>query len=348
MKASYLAHIEPPADLSTIKRFISSLQFASEYDAPDSTAACQTRLKSVTLGAVRILRHAGLGRRTSLRRMDHIRKDHVDDILISLPFEGRSVFTQGGTEVLLDPGHFAILKISHPFSISITSAKSGAEFLQYSAIVPGPMLRLRVPRIDNYCDKAIRITPGAGAIMSSMLEISIREGEALSEAQSRSFGEIMADAIANCIREAPELSGFRAELQVQSHARVREQAEYFIKSNISNPTLGPRLVAEHCKVSARYLNEVFCSASMTVVSLIRETRLDCCRESLLSPELSDRSIFEIALRWGFNDPAHFSRAYKAKFGHSPREDRRLQHPVVCRFENGTNQSRVTRSAVYRD
>lgn len=322
MDTPSFAKSETPTELSEIKRFIASLQFVSEYDAPGNAAASQTRLESVTLGAIRVLRHAGLGCRTGLRRMDHIREDRADDILVSLPFKGRSVFTQGGTEVLLDPGHFALLKISDPFSISIASQHSGAEFLQYSAIVPGPMLRLRVPRIDKYCDKAIRVTAGAGAIMSSLFELVVREGDALSEAQARAFGEIMVDTIANCVREAPELSRLRVESRRHSYARVRDDAEYFIKSNLSNSTLGPALVAEHCKVSTRYLNEVFASASMTVVSFIRETRLDRCREALLSPELSDRSVFEIALRWGFNDPAHFSRAYKARFGKAPREDRR--------------------------
>ena len=37
---------------------------------------------------------------------------------------------------------------------------------------------------------------------------------------------------------------------------------------------------------------------------------------------TDMAVTEIALRWGFNDSAHFSRVFKAHFGVSPRTVRR--------------------------
>jgi transcriptional regulator GlxA family with amidase domain len=33
-------------------------------------------------------------------------------------------------------------------------------------------------------------------------------------------------------------------------------------------------------------------------------------------------VTEVAFRWGFRSPAHFSRAYRAHFGVAPREHRR--------------------------
>ena len=45
----------------------------------------------------------------------------------------------------------------------------------------------------------------------------------------------------------------------------------------------------------------------------------CIRDSLCDPALAARSISEIAVAWGFNDAAHFSRAFRARFGRSPRE-----------------------------
>ncbi|MBI3376628.1 MAG: helix-turn-helix domain-containing protein [Betaproteobacteria bacterium] len=34
-----------------------------------------------------------------------------------------------------------------------------------------------------------------------------------------------------------------------------------------------------------------------------------------------RGICDIAYRWGFNDPTHFGRAFRERFGQSPREFR---------------------------
>jgi AraC-like DNA-binding protein len=43
---------------------------------------------------------------------------------------------------------------------------------------------------------------------------------------------------------------------------------------------------------------------------------------LSSPLCARLSISQICFRWGFNDSAHFSRAFRNQFGLSPREHRR--------------------------
>jgi len=38
--------------------------------------------------------------------------------------------------------------------------------------------------------------------------------------------------------------------------------------------------------------------------------------------LNNRSVSEVAYSWGFNDPAHFSRTFRSRFGISPTQCRR--------------------------
>ena len=47
-----------------------------------------------------------------------------------------------------------------------------------------------------------------------------------------------------------------------------------------------------------------------------------CRADLRDPQYRDMGVADIARRWGFPSPAHFSRAYRAAFGVSPSSDRR--------------------------
>jgi len=47
--------------------------------------------------------------------------------------------------------------------------------------------------------------------------------------------------------------------------------------------------------------------------------LDAARRDLCDPGLAASSVSRIAFSWGFNDAAHFSRAFRARFGCSPRE-----------------------------
>lgn len=62
---------------------------------------------------------------------------------------------------------------------------------------------------------------------------------------------------------------------------------------------------------------------MTVVRVIWDRRLERCREEIADPAMALRSITEIAHDWAFSDSQHFSRAFKQRFGMTPREYRNL-------------------------
>ena len=48
----------------------------------------------------------------------------------------------------------------------------------------------------------------------------------------------------------------------------------------------------------------------------RQQRLERCRRQLAGA-MGSTTVTEVAFRWGFNDSAHFSRAFKQAFGVSP-------------------------------
>ncbi|MBK6678374.1 MAG: helix-turn-helix domain-containing protein [Rhodocyclaceae bacterium] len=64
-----------------------------------------------------------------------------------------------------------------------------------------------------------------------------------------------------------------------------------------------------------YLEENFSDHELTPTRIDR--RLKAGREDLLDSAMSTLTICEIAYRRGFNDSAHFSRAFKERFGLSP-------------------------------
>ena len=318
-----LASSEHESEPGKISRFLASSFFSADYEADTGTASYPTYFGGVHLGAVDVFRHEGSGIHRGYRRLHHFRTDRVDDFLISLPLRGRTRLTQMGSEVQVEADEFIISSTAKPLG-AISRSDNNNTFQTYHVRVSGPLLRAQVPAIDSYCHQQIKIGSGAGTIMSSMFALAIHEGSALSASQSRSFGGMLVEAIANTTRDAPELMRLHPGSRQSSYARVREDAGHFIACNLSNPALDPLLIAAHCRVSVRYLHAAFAAASQTLGTHIRETRLEQCRAALQSPELRDRSVFEIALRWGFNDPAYFSRAYKSRFGSSPRDDRRLK------------------------
>ncbi len=88
--------------------------------------------------------------------------------------------------------------------------------------------------------------------------------------------------------------------------------------------LDPARIADAHGISVRHVHRLFHESGDTVAAAIRRERLDRCRADLEDPHQRARSITEIALRWGFNDSAHFSRAFRARFGVSPRAVRQAR------------------------
>ena len=91
---------------------------------------------------------------------------------------------------------------------------------------------------------------------------------------------------------------------------------------LSDPELSLEQVAAADGISTRSLQKLFASANQSFSTYLRSRRLERCRLDLSSPICASLSISEICFRWGFNGSAHFSRAFKERYGVSPRAYRR--------------------------
>jgi AraC family transcriptional regulator, positive regulator of tynA and feaB len=92
----------------------------------------------------------------------------------------------------------------------------------------------------------------------------------------------------------------------------------YIDAHLTETSLSPSEIASALDLSVRHVHRLFSRQGSTVADWIRAQRLRHCRSDLADPRLGDKSITEIAFFWGFNDSAHFSRAFKQQFGISPR------------------------------
>ncbi|HEX4246826.1 MAG TPA: helix-turn-helix domain-containing protein [Pseudonocardia sp.] len=82
--------------------------------------------------------------------------------------------------------------------------------------------------------------------------------------------------------------------------------------------------ALHTSVST--LHRAFADEPYTISEWIWAQRLDGVRADLCNPALRARTLTDLAFSWGFVDASHFSRAFKARFGCSPRELRNASAP----------------------
>ena len=118
---------------------------------------------------------------------------------------------------------------------------------------------------------------------------------------------------------APESGTANAEaattsVQLGSLRRVCQ----LVEARLGDPALDIASIAESARLSQRYVQRLFSSAGTTFGAHLRKRRLHRCRGDLLDSSLQHFTISELCFRWGFTDPANFSRAFTQEFGLSPR------------------------------
>ena len=102
------------------------------------------------------------------------------------------------------------------------------------------------------------------------------------------------------------------------------RVRHYILENLDGVDLSPRAIAAANGVSVRQLHRVFSATGTTVSHWVRKVRLAQCAADLRTNGALSEGITGVAFRWGFNDSAHFSKAFRAEFGQSPRAYR-AQH-----------------------
>jgi AraC-like DNA-binding protein len=105
------------------------------------------------------------------------------------------------------------------------------------------------------------------------------------------------------------------------HTPLFERIIRFIDDGLIDSSLTPTAIAQAHGISVRYLHLLFSRRGITVGGWIRNRRLEACIRALSNPR-KQRSVTELALKWGFFDAAHFSKAFKSAYGISPASYRR--------------------------
>lgn len=101
----------------------------------------------------------------------------------------------------------------------------------------------------------------------------------------------------------------------------RAQVRAFIERNYARPDLSVSCIAEHLKLSRRYVQLALASDDETPTGYLRSCRLTASARLLSDAANAQRSITEIAFACGFNSSAHFSNEFKRAYGVTPREFR---------------------------
>lgn len=312
------AQLAPEAFRYCVNETLCTMEY--EVTAGLDRQPCMTYFGGIRFPVCDVFRYEGIGALYGNRGVHHIRADHIDDFIIAIPLHCTLNVNQNGAAARVEPGSFICVTTTRPYHSSICAVDNRG-FDTYIVKIPGAVLRQTVHLIDDCCGRVVKIRHGATRMMVGLIEMALAEGSALSAAAAQRVGMLIVEAVANAALEAPELLDARLSSRQTAQERIFERAKGYIERNLSDPALGSRKIASHCRISVRYLHAIFAGYATTVGSFIRALRLRQCRAELQDPRLRGKSVTEIFNRWGFNDPAHFSRAYKDQYGIAPSRER---------------------------
>lgn len=234
-------------------------------------------------------------------------------VLVMLLLSGSSLIKKSGRAVRLGPSELCIMRSGPPLVIEQKDA-----FHAMLLSVPESDLADRVPDWSGARLEPISSISGAPAIFRDALQSLQRWGPSLGDQGGDRIGDALVDLLGAVICHAiPNRTDC-----IQRSLYHMERIKKFARLNLGNPDLSVELIAESVGLSERQIHRLFASEQLSLMRWVWLQRLERCYEELLADAHEQRSISEIAFHWGFNDQAHFSRAFRKQFGLSPREARR--------------------------
>ncbi|MER7584171.1 helix-turn-helix domain-containing protein [Kitasatospora sp. NPDC097691] len=282
-----------------------AVDFLEKVPSPGAIA-CQE------LGPVRISRvQAGPQVATRSRRM--IAAGGPPSLILTLQERGTSLKEQDGRESAVRPGEFSITDTSRVFRKRMGEGGEGFVFTSFLF----PREELDVPERDLRALTATSFSgaEGSAALVATYLSQMAREAEGLDEAVGRRAAATALDLLALLVDDRSGRSRPQASRSAASLERVKEH----ILRNLRDPDLSPSTIAEANFMSVRFLHKLFQLDGTTVGGWIRTQRLERCSRDLLRPMAAELGVAGVARRWGFANSSHFSRAFRAAYGMTPRD-----------------------------
>ena len=225
---------------------------------------------------------------------------------ISIELQGTAYFTHAGRKLVQPPGQWTIFDTAKPFALL---APEGSETLILT--VPRDKLLGGRATLDELLLRPFTKACGIGRVVCDFIASVVSEAPKL---DSRSEADL-ADTVYRLLRLS--ISESLGDDGPSHREFLRERIKSYILGDLRNPALNINQIASALHCTKRYLHKVFESEGISLSDYIWRSRLDCCRTELLDPRHHARSVTDIAFSWGFSSSAHFSTAFKQRFGIPP-------------------------------
>jgi AraC family transcriptional activator of tynA and feaB len=229
-------------------------------------------------------------------------------VKLLLQVRGESLVAVNAKRARLYQGDLMLIDGARPFAIEF-----GTDYEQLLFQLPRDVVARRHERLLQGVGQALRGDEPSHAMVFDALCAMVKHLDALSDGlRARVLGSIV--GLLGALEPA------RVETSVSRRRMLRALVD--LETHLADPELSAERLAALQGISRRRLDSVFAEHGNSVERSIWERRLERIATDLEDPSKQTLRLIDIALSWGFNSEAHFSRAFRNKFGEAPSAYRR--------------------------
>ncbi|WBB80404.1 helix-turn-helix domain-containing protein [Micromonospora sp. WMMD882] len=279
------------------------------HENPDG--GIHARMEVWDLGNANIFTHRSSGIRL-LRTAKLARQDGMPVIALSVQQRADGRIEQRARQRVVPPGELLVVDLSGAYDFS-WSGDGAAGCLQ----IPYDQLGLPLDLVRRAAFE-VAASPLYPMVTAHIAQLSRRAAGIATDAASATVAAASID-LARALLVSAARSGRHRQVRAETLlTRVRA----FVRMRLADPDLTPAAIATAHGISLRQLYKVCAEANLSIEQWIISERLHRVRHELTQPDRQHVPIGVIALRWGFRDPTHFTRRFKARYGMTPSQWRR--------------------------
>lgn len=242
----------------------------------------------------------------------------TDDMFVGLVVEGTLLTVQDGRTAIASPGEFTLVDSTRPYSSILTTSARVIDFAW-----PRRDFGLSESESLDLTARAIGgVSSPLGQVLTPMLMNLYDMDDGLSQAGAIRLQGSIADMIVTAARElsCPGVADARARRQYDEMLR-------YVDRHLEDPELSADSIAAAFFVSTRTVHRLFARFGSSAAVVIRDRRLEACRQMMLSPAHKGHSISYLVSQFGFSSLQVFSRMFAAKYGSAPKSYRETHSSV---------------------
>lgn len=237
----------------------------------------------------------------------------ADYLLLGLCEEGVLHAQQKGT-VIVHPGHASLIQADRPGLYGV----QGQPARTMAIGIPREMLALHLSGLDGALQNGIKPSAELHLLQTYAASLMREETFAASGAEALFATHItdLLNLVLGAGKEATETGRTRGGRMAKLMAIKAD-----IAANITSPDLSLAWLAARHAMNPRALRNLFYGEGTNITDYILNMRLERAHSMLLSADNRNSSIISVAMEAGFEDISWFNRAFRRRFGMTPRDTR---------------------------